>query len=51
MTITLKQFHDKCKELSDQGYEVWISGKGDGTFKLNIEGIIVGGKNEQRKYN
>lgn len=35
--ITLKQFHDKCKELTEQGNEVWIEGRGDGTWRLVIE--------------
>ena len=35
--ITLKQFHDKCKELTEKGKEVWIEGLGDGHWKLVIE--------------
>ena len=35
--ITLKQFHDKCKEWTEKGKEVWIEGLGDGHWKLVIE--------------
>jgi len=48
MTLTLKQFHDRCKELSDQGYEVWIEGQGDGRWKLVIEGLQI--TEENRKH-
>ncbi|KKM04653.1 hypothetical protein LCGC14_1762100 [marine sediment metagenome] len=45
MTLTLKQFINKCKELTDQGDEVWIEGIGDGRWKLIIERIEVGDTN------
>ena len=40
---TLRQFHNRCRELTEKGYEVWIEGRGDGSFKLVIEGLEIRG--------
>jgi hypothetical protein len=45
---TLRQFHNKCKELTEQGYEIWIEGLGDGRWKLVIEGMSVRGDTNEK---
>lgn len=40
MTITLKQFINKCQELTDKGFNVWIEGNGNSTWRLCVEVIV-----------
>ena len=46
--LTLNQFLERCKEITNQGYEVWIEGLGDGRWKLVVEGCSIG--EEERKH-
>ena len=34
---TLKEFLQRIQQISDQGYDCYIEGVGDGSFKLVIE--------------
>lgn len=49
--LTLNKFLDRCKELTNQGYEVWIEGMGDGRWKLVIEGLQVRGDTNVKRSN
>jgi len=44
MTLTLKQFHEECRKLTEQGKEIYIEGLGDGRWRLVIEYIEITNK-------
>ncbi len=41
MKITLKEFIDQCQEYTEQGYEVYIEGQGDMTWRLVVQDKVI----------
>jgi len=47
--MPLKNLIQYMKAISDDGYNVWIEGKGDGTIRLVVESQVINLNGDTRK--